>query len=116
MTWKVRLKAHSGLFELARRTSAFGVSADAFMSTWPSSAFSNKRARLFEFVDHLPSNRGRLARAGDTTRDALSTIGIIGNSQCELELGRGALIDQHDLVMRFKLFSTSDEFSSDYEK
>ncbi len=50
----------------------------------------------------------------ETLKDRSLTLAIVGNSPCELGAGRGALIDGHDLVARFNLFSTSDEFVSDY--
>ena len=46
--------------------------------------------------------------------DPLKTIGIVGNSPCELGKGKGSVIDAHDIVVRFNLFSTEAKFATDY--
>jgi hypothetical protein len=42
------------------------------------------------------------------------SLAIVGNSPCEIGLGKGTRIDAHDLVARFNVFSTSEEFAVDY--
>ena len=79
-----------------------------------SSALSDEKARIFEFADLYHAIEHGTNQLVDTLRDRSLTVAIVGNSPCELGLGRGPLIDQHDVVTRFNLFSTNDEFVSDY--
>jgi hypothetical protein len=41
-------------------------------------------------------------------------VAVVGNSPCELGLGRGADIDSHDIVFRMNRFSTESAFAADY--
>ena len=50
----------------------------------------------------------------DMIRDKRRSLAVVGNSPCERGLGRGQGIDAHDLVARFNVFSTSEEFAADY--
>lgn len=42
------------------------------------------------------------------------TVAVVGNSPCELNLNKGAQIDDHDIVIRFNNFSSAPEFKKDY--
>ena len=78
------------------------------------SSLSTERAHIFELADlydHLKSGTKSLV---DTLRNQSITLAIVGNSPCELGYKRGPLIDSHDLVARFNLFSTDDKFVADY--
>jgi hypothetical protein len=41
-------------------------------------------------------------------------VAAVGNSPCEIGLGRGEEIDSHDIVIRMNRFSTEPEFAVDY--
>lgn len=42
------------------------------------------------------------------------SVAIVGNSPCELNLGKGKEIDNHDIIIRFNNFEVSDKFAADY--
>jgi hypothetical protein len=90
--------------------------ASFLLSTSIGSARFTERARIMEFAElYEQLNAGSaslMASIGDKTR----SLARVGNSPCELGSGSGALIDDYDIVARFNLFSTSDEFVSDYGK
>jgi hypothetical protein len=50
----------------------------------------------------------------ETIRDKRRSLAVVGNSPCERGQRRGRMIDAHDLVTRFNVFSTSEEFAADY--
>jgi hypothetical protein len=64
-----------------------------------------------ELLDQLEAGTSALI---ETLKDKSRSLAIVGNSPCEVGVGRGPLIDAHDVVARFNLFSTSDAFVSDY--
>jgi len=83
-------------------------------SSGVSSALSSDRARVSEFAELCEQLNDGVASLMESLRDKTRTIALVGNSPCELGSGRGPLIDGHDMVARFNLFSTTDEFVSDY--
>jgi glycosyltransferase involved in cell wall biosynthesis len=42
------------------------------------------------------------------------SIAVVGNAPCELGLNKGREIDNHDIIIRFNNYSTSNEFIKDY--
>jgi hypothetical protein len=64
-----------------------------------------------ELYEHL--NVGTAALMA-SLKDKRHSLAIVGNSPCEIGSGNGPLIDDHDLVARFNLFSTDEKFVSDY--
>lgn len=48
--------------------------------------------------------------------DTSLTVAVVGNSSCELGLGKGAEIDSHDIVIRFNHFDVTAPFDTDYGK
>ena len=72
------------------------------------------RARISKFAElHAQLNEGTTSLMG-LLRDKTRSVAIVGNSPCELGSGKGPLVDLHDFVARFNLFSISEEFARDY--
>lgn len=42
------------------------------------------------------------------------SIAVVGNSPCEIGLGKGKLIDEHDVVIRFNNYELNSNLSADY--
>lgn len=97
-------KSYDSVLPLARYLYAGGVP----------SALSSDRARVLEYAELLDQLEAGTSALVGTLNDSSRSLAIVGNSPCELGLGRGPLIDSHYMVARFNLFSTSDAFVSDY--
>lgn len=78
------------------------------------SALSSDRARVSEFAELYEQLNDGVDCLMESLRDKTRTIALVGNSPCELGSGLRPLIDGHDMVARFNLFSTKDEFVGDY--
>jgi hypothetical protein len=67
-----------------------------------------------EFAELYEQLNAGSASLMESLRDERRSLAVVGNSPCELGTGGGPLIDGHDMVARFNLFSTRDDFVSDY--
>ena len=74
------------------------------------------RKRVAEFAELYKHITNRTLSFIEALREKTRTIAIVGNSPCEVGLGRGELIDSHDVVARFNTFSIEDRFAIDYGK
>jgi Glycosyltransferase family 29 (sialyltransferase) len=81
----------------------------------PSALFSDRK-RVVEFAELYNHIIDSTLSFMETLREKSRTIAIVGNSPCEVGLGRGRLIDSHDAVARFNTFSIEDRFAGDYGK
>ena len=98
------------------------VLKESFSSVLPLAPFmlaealepSTGRKSLAEYTKLYEKLHQDTASVMEVIRDKRRSLAVVGNSPCEKGFGRGPMIDGHDLVARFNVFSTSAEFASDY--
>ena len=79
-----------------------------------STTLADKRGEILGLAMlHTQLDEGSRSLLG-LLRDHTRSIAIVGNSPCELGLGKGQRIDAHNVVARFNRFSIADEFARDY--
>lgn len=77
----------------------------------PGSSRQRMAERIISAHEAVTRCRGEIwAELSDPQR----SVGVVGNSPCELGRGLGPRIDAHDLVVRFNGFSMADAFVPDY--
>jgi hypothetical protein len=67
-----------------------------------------ERAALFEMMKHSDILLESLVS------DEAVSVAVVGNSPCEIGCRAGALIDAHDVVIRFNRFATGGTLAADY--
>ena len=72
------------------------------------------RASIVEHAELYDKIQRDTAALLEMLKDNRRSLAVVGNSPCEIGLGRGQIIDAHDLVARFNVFSTREEFAVDY--
>jgi Glycosyltransferase family 29 (sialyltransferase) len=77
-------------------------------------ATSSELKALTEYAELHEKMLQNTAFLLEMIRDNRRSLAVVGNSPCEIGLGRGRMIDAHDLVARFNVFSTSEKFAADY--
>ena len=97
-------KSYNCVLPLAAHLTSSGVS----------SALSAERVRISEFADLYAKLIDGTSSLMNLLRDKSRSIAMVGNSPCEIGSGKGPLVDAHDFVARFNLFSTSEKFACDY--
>ena len=98
----------SGSYHLVLPLASYLIANDAGPTSAP------ERARISKFAElYAQLNAGTTALVS-LLRDKTRSIAIVGNSACELGSGKGPLVDSHDFVARFNLFSVDERFACDY--
>ena len=98
------------------------VLKESFSSVLPLAPFmldeglvaSTGRKSLAEYTSLYEKMQQDTASLMEMIRDKRRSLAVVGNSPCEKGFGRGPMIDGHDLVARFNVFSTTAEFAPDY--
>jgi hypothetical protein len=86
------------------------------ISDGTSANFTAERARVVDYAELYKQLNLGIGRLTDAVADKTRTVAIVGNSPSELSLNQGQIIDDHDIVVRFNRFITSDQFAPDYGK
>ena len=84
------------------------------ISSSASPILASERERISPFADLYSQPNEGTTSLMSFLRDKTRSIAIVGNSPCELGSGRGSLVDLHEFVARFNLFSTDEQFARDY--
>ncbi|MYM64711.1 glycosyltransferase family 29 protein [Pseudomaricurvus sp. HS19] len=72
-----------------------------------SSLYADEDTSLHFFLEK------NLSELASVISDPAMTIGVVGNSPCEIGQGKGEAIDSHDLIFRFN-FSVAYDYAQDY--
>ena len=99
---------------MVRKVRSFDPHLTGLALRGASAALVDNRAEISDFARlHAELDEGTRSLTA-LLRDQRRSIAIVGNSACELNSGKGHLIDAHDLVAQFNRFSVEDEFARDY--
>lgn len=75
---------------------------------------TSDRKSIVDYAELYAKLQQDTAALMEIIREKGRSLAIVGNSPCEIGFGQGARIDAHDLVARFNVFSTSEQFAIDY--
>jgi len=115
------LKRHGEIAEILRASPAMrrlspqlASVAHAIATRDDTGADEDEKLLAEEVHNILESVRQQGDRLWRYLADTARSIAVVGNSGCELGLGKGPEIDAHDLVIRFNSFSLAGKFAADY--